>query len=447
MESVLPRQVVAPDGTGEGDYLMEYINPETREAVEQLIPRGELERIRYKQRELHNEIVRFTEAKAREFYDFCDQLVREHRSRLAAQRESSSLSTRERDSASPPGIFPSHSSSRTSIRSDSPKVPLKSSFKTKPGSSVTLSESESASGQKSPKRVMFASQPEVYTPEESGSEDEQVVSGSDTDDDEVNGVAGNLPQHSVAGDDSSMTDNSARVLNVQADPAKDQGYDYNDDEDDSRSTEDLFEFDESLGVDIPPAQEASTTFNEQEALDLPTTTGDADSRHLGLVNPALASSLPQPNMISSVPRLSGNFKPPAQSKYVLEDIEEGSDPPSRSSTASIPISSGLAARPTVISPYAASLPIQISQSRPWSLSAQQASDSNHSSVTGATPLPTREQQHMTEDLEWATLLNHGETTDNPFNQSSTNMSTDPSKMSFSERLLMEEQKRPGWNYG
>lgn len=446
MESVLPQPVVTPNSTGEGDYLMDYIRPEIRETVEQSIPRGEFERIQYKQRELHNEIIKFTEAKAREFYDFCDQLVREHHARLAAQRESSSLSTQTQDSPSPPPeVVPSHSSSRTSIRSDSPKVPLKSSFKNKAGSSATSSESESASGQKSPKRVMFASQPEVYTPEESDSEEEDQVSGSDTDDDEVNGVAESLSQHSI--DDEPVTDNSARVLNVQQQPEPPQEQDkVYEEEDDTRSTEDLFDFDESLGVEIPPAEDVSTTFrnSDQEAEDHIATTTDG---HLGLVNPALASSLPQPNMVSSLPRLSGSFRPPAQSKYVPEDIEEGSDPPSRSSTGSIPISTGLAARPTVISPYASSLPIQISQSQPWSLSAQQANDSNHSSVTGATPLPQREQEHMTEDLEWATLLNHGETNDNPFNRSATNKSTtDPSKMSFSERLLLEEQKQPDWDY-
>lgn len=449
MESVLPQQVVTPNSTGDGDYLMDYISPETRETVEQSIPRGEFERIQYKQRELHNEIVKFTEAKAREFYDFCDQLVREHHARQAAQRESSSLSTRTQDSPSPPGIVPSHSSSRTSMRSDSPKVPLKSSFKNKAGSSATSSESEGASGQKSPKRVMFASEPEVYTPEESDSEDDEV-SGSDTDDDEVNGVADSLSQHSIdSTTDEAVTDNSARVLNVQQQPEpqpeKDTGYE---EEDDSRATEDLFEFDESLGVEIPPAEDASTTFKQKVKDDVPTNTAAAADSHLGLVNPALASSLPQPSMGSSLPRLSGSFKPHSQSKYVLEDIEEGSDPPSRSSTASIPISTGLAPRPTIISPYASSLPIQISQSQPWSLSAQQANDSNHSSVTGATPLPQREHEHMTEDLEWATLLNHGETTDNPFNRSATNKPTDPTKMSFSERLLMEDQQQqPDWNYG
>lgn len=505
-----------PQNTGDSDYLLNYLGSTLLDAIEKSLSQGDVERIRYRQREVHHEILRFTEAKARDFYEFCEQLINEHNARAAAkqQKEEKLADTCDEDEApsvaktKSTALLPSSSSwsssSQSSLRSatpgSSPKVPLKSSFKQKPTSSslTTVNSDSSSSNRTSPKRVMFASKPEVYVPKESDSSssdaDEEDFEGSDTDDDDddnKNGeVTGDIMKNdgfdesAVSSHSSTLpgtTDNSARDLDYQESQREVEDNIHealpNDEHTNmaSETEDELFEFDESLGVEISPSEDdkpflASNNYNESSFIQVPQapeTSPEAASSETPyeLVNPSLGSSLPQVGALtSSLPRLIGSFKPNSQTKYlaVTEETSDdaGSDPPSRNG--SIPLAMNTGGGPmkaTAISPFASSLPVQISQSTPWSLSAREANDSNRSSVSGATPLDEREENQKPqeddnteynhaadEDVELASLLQNGEASDNPFTNFSlrAQKNEDPSQMSFSERFMLEEAKKHPW---
>lgn len=200
---------------GDAAYLMDFVPASIRDAVETTLSPGDRDRIAYKQRDIQSQIVKYTEQKVVEFYEFCVQLVVEQRERdeSVADLDSRLVQLSAEDDGDDEAGAPSASdtsqpASASSSGTSTPRIPgqLSSSRQSPKGSASTtrsaspaksplplkssLAKPRSLSGsdsdRKSPKRVMFSDHDEISYMEsdaDSDSSTEPDYDGVSDDDD------------------------------------------------------------------------------------------------------------------------------------------------------------------------------------------------------------------------------------------------------------------------
>uniref|UniRef100_A0A060T385 ARAD1C30536p n=1 Tax=Blastobotrys adeninivorans TaxID=409370 RepID=A0A060T385_BLAAD len=491
---------------GDAAYLMDFVPASIRDAVETSLSPGDRDRIAYKQRDIQSQIVKYTEQKVVEFYEFCVQLVVEQRERDESVADLDSrlaqLSSEDNDDDEAGATSASDTSQPASVSSSgtsTPRIPRQlSSSRQSPKGSVSTTRSASPaksplplksslakprslsgsdSDRKSPKRVMFSDHDEISYMESDTDSDSSTEPDYDDDDDndidaddgdELGGIKFRHMGPTFVYSPNSV-DNSIRDTNIKGYQSLQQQQQQQPQERiltpgrsadatvadepgdiDSSSTatvetstekasqedtdDELFEFDESL----PESEDNDNTAVTDLKSFVPSENSAGpsslvDDLDANLVNPSIASSLPQSASSGQV-TVTGSFKQRPMTKYLGNDDDDDADhyelhqsrlDDDHDDLKMARFNDGGIMSETLMSPSASSLPIRIANSQ------------------ASKPAPSSGLVHTVdnanEDVELASVLNSHQEIDDPvFLSLSARNAQDPSRMSFSERMTWEQ---------
>ncbi|CAN6610178.1 hypothetical protein TRVA0_004S02256 [Trichomonascus vanleenenianus] len=371
-------------------YLFSFLSPPLRDQIRSDLSEAQVREIEQKQDQLQRDLVQNIESSIEILRQFAEHVL----SRSKPQEPSSKSAT--------PSPSPRAASS-------SPQ-PLKSSL------------AKGSSFDKRSKKVMFAPQDEVSivedglsaTDEDDTSEtDDNFSDNEDMDDDQYDRLTqsqilgDSAPvelMSAAAGDESNGFALSKELSNIKLDKPTKGSEDEMTSSSKSDVSEDMFEFDEALDIGYANGEIKDSSRQEDlAAVNVTVDNGEEDGADL--VSPALGSSLP----ISNSFQLRGRFRPRPSTKYLKEDADD---------LDTLPVSRYSAQRPVDmhhikdadISTFASSLPITISSFKPHSAKTDLSSEIPGEAVAFS-----------------------------PSNAAGTK--TNPAQMSFSERLLWEQQNQ------